>query len=360
MENTQDSCFTTLRPVKVMEGTKMRTRYVSVIIPSKRETALQRCLSSLGKQIYPNNKFEIIIVTTYTISSEIRLPVPLRVIVNNKANQAEARNIAEKVAKGEILAFCDDDCALPQNWISNAVKYFSDNEVATVGGPSIPPLKGVSFREILTGLLMTSFLGAGAHRRAYTAGSETKPRLCKPVEIICANMFVDRRKFLEAGGFDGSVPQEEDRLNSKFLKMGYKLIYDPHCYNIHYQRSWGFGAIRNSFWLMAGQGSLTRKRRKPSSVLYLIPPLFALGLITSPIFLFISPLGSLYILAAIIYITALFVETIRLMYKNRKQLGGIRLFGVLIALPITLFVHHLTSGFGFLYGFLRKSPCKER
>jgi glycosyltransferase involved in cell wall biosynthesis len=329
-------------------------RFVSVIIPSKRETLLQHCLSSLEKQTYPTNMFEVIIVSPKPILNEIHSPMLVRIIVDDKANQAEARNIAEKIARGDVLAFCDDDCVLPSGWIENALKHFSDNKVATVGGPSIPPLKYVSFREIISGLLMMSFLGTGSHRKAYISGHEIKQRLCNPVEIICANMFVDRYKFREVGGFDEVVPQEEDRLNTKFLKRNYKLIYDPKCYNIHYQRPWGFRAVRNIFWLMAGQGSLTAERRVPSSVLYLVPPFFAIGLVAGPFFFSLTLLRDLYIIFASIYVVSVIAEALHLLFKNRDQLSKVQQLGVLIILPFVFLVHHIASGFGFLYGFFRR------
>ena len=192
-------------------------------------------------------------------------------IVDVSVNQAEARNIAEKVATGSILAFCDDDCVLPSTWIETAIRHFCDNDVATVGGPSVPPFTDVTLPELLSGSLMVSFLGTGTHKKAYMSDTDKACR-CSPVNIVCANMFVDRIKFNEVGGFDPIVPQEEDRLNTKLINKGYSMIYDPECSNIHYQRPWGVRFIRNIFWLMCGQGSLTMDRLSPSSKLYLIPP----------------------------------------------------------------------------------------
>jgi glycosyltransferase involved in cell wall biosynthesis len=340
------------------EGAKKdkNNRIVSVIIPSKRKTFIRHCLASLERQTYPKELFEVIIVSPepITIESLTSPSIRIRNIVDEKANQAVARNLAEKVAKGDILAFCDDDCILPPDWIKKAIRHFSDSDVATVGGPSIPPLKGVSLREAISGLLMMSFLGAGRHRKAYTPGSEVKARLCSPVEIICANMFVDRYKFREVGGFDGVVPQEEDRLNIKFMKRGYKLIYDPECFNIHHQRPWGLRSIKNIFWLMAGQGLLTAERHYPSSKWYLIPPLFVVGLTLGPFFPF-AFLRELYIVLVLIYVITITSETLRLLFRFRKELGGFhRLIVVAVTLPLAFLIHHVVSGVGFLYGFIRR------
>jgi GT2 family glycosyltransferase len=299
--------------------------------------------------------FEVIIVSLKPITNEAYSSIPVKTIIDEKANQAEARNIAEKIAKGEVLGFCDDDCILPAHWIESALKHFSNAKVATVGGPSIPPLKNVSLREIISGLLMMSFLGAGKHRKAYTPDSEAKPRFCTTVEIICANMFVDRARFREVGGFDGIVPQEEDRLNNRFLRKGYKLVYDPECFNIHYQRPWGIKAIRNIFWLMAGQGSLTVKRHAPSSIWYLIPPLFVIGLIAGPLFFTFSLfLRELFLAFIFIYAISVVFETLRLLLKAEDDLTITLRLAVLMALPLAFLLHNIASGVGFLYGFFRR------
>ena len=328
-----------------------QNKIVSVIIPSKRGKVLKRCLSSLGKQKYPSQNIEIIVVTPEK-REEIESISNLKIIVDEAANQAEARNIAEKTATGCILAFCDDDCVLPPDWIENALLHFSDDKVATVGGPSIPPFKDVSLSELVSGSLMISYLGTGSHKKAYVANDKATVSSCRPVNIICANMFVDRAKFKEVGGFDPIVPQEEDRLNSKFVAKGYLLVYDPKCCNIHYQRPWGFRFVRNMFWLMAGQGSLSFDRRAPSSKLYLIPPIFAIGLAASPIFLLLPVFNTVYVALVFSYLGVVVAETLRLIYQLKSDAS--KSIGLFFIFPFAIFVHHAVSGFGFIFGFCRR------
>lgn len=331
---------------------------MSVIVPSRREDSLQRCLVSLENQTYPADRFEVIVVSPEKFIIEKASKVTIKNIVDSRANQAEARNIGEKQAKGDILAFCDDDCVLPPNWIENGVKHFSDNSVATVGGPTVPPLKDVSFNELTTGLLMTSFLGTGSHRKAYSAASKAEPHVCRPVEIIGANMFVDRAKFREVGGFDRIVPQEEDRLNTEFVRKGHKIIYDPACSNVHYQRPYGSQFVRNIFWLMNGQGFLATGRLSPSSLYYLVPSLFVTGLIVGPFLFFIPYVSLVYFSALVLYFVSVFAESLRLSVKletPRQQ----KLM-VFLTFPFVLFVHHVVAGLGFMFGSLRQLSHRIR
>jgi glycosyltransferase involved in cell wall biosynthesis len=327
-----------------------------VIIASKRKACLEQCLASLDRQKYPSDMFEIIVVSPEKFVGKNTLSIAVRNIVDSKSNQAEARNIAEKSARGEILAFCDDDCVVPEHWIESGVKHFSDEAVATVGGPGIPPDHNVSFRQLLSGSLMKSFLGTGSHRRAYEATGSVRPHLCRPVEIVCANMFVDRLKFREVGGFDRIVPQEEDRLNTRFLEKGFKLVYDPTCFNEHCQRAYGLGFVCNIFWLMVGQGSLAASRLSPSSLYYLVPSAFVVGLVAGPFLFFIPFVSLLYFSALILYAVVVIGESLHLALKLRVG-NRSRLF-TFLTLPFTFLIHHIVSGCGFLSGFLKQSGQK--
>ncbi|MFQ6136538.1 MAG: glycosyltransferase [Candidatus Hydrothermarchaeales archaeon] len=40
---------------------------------------------------------------------------------------------------GELLAFIDSDAYPRKDWLKNAVKYFSNPEIAAVGGPGLTP-----------------------------------------------------------------------------------------------------------------------------------------------------------------------------------------------------------------------------
>jgi len=331
----------------------MKSPLVSVIIPSKRKTlVLQRCLKSLEEQDYPKELFEVIVASPEPLNVNDEGLMNIRTICCGQANQAEARNIAETLSNGEILAFCDDDCVVPSSWIRNGLKHFqNDKSIATVGGPSIPPLHEVSLSEKITGLMMMSFIGTGSHNKAYLR-SKTEAHFCSPTEIICANMFVDRAKFHEAGGFSGTVPQEEDRLNNEFLKRGYRLMYDPECYNTHYQRSYGLGYLKNIFSLAKGRAYLTMEERKAVNKWYFIPSFFVLGLTLGPLLFWVPLMKTVYFWALFLYIVALFSESLKLSFKVQKD--KIPCF---VMLPFALFTHHFVFGIGSLYGYLRRISC---
>ena len=105
---------------------------VSVIVPTIGRTQFfTTCLPSLEKQFY--KPLEVIIVDNSRscefknkIISLIKNTRRLPLIYVNEYDQsaASARNTGIKKAKGNVLAFIDDDCAADINWLKNIVEYF--------------------------------------------------------------------------------------------------------------------------------------------------------------------------------------------------------------------------------------------
>jgi len=125
--------------------------YVSVIIPTRnRKSLLQKTIRSLQDQIYDKDKFEVVIVddgstdgTYETITSILnQLIYPLRISRQDKKGPASARNLGMSLAKGDILAFTDDDCLPDPAWLCEISKAFSSPEIWAVSGQvfsEIPP-----------------------------------------------------------------------------------------------------------------------------------------------------------------------------------------------------------------------------
>ncbi len=115
----------------------MKTKtFVSVVVCTYNGSEkIDPCLKSLLKQNYED--FEIIVVddgSTDNVASIIKkYPVKLYRYTQNKGLSA-ARNVGIKHAKGEIIAFTDDDCIADIYWLSALVKGYTNEEIAGVGG----------------------------------------------------------------------------------------------------------------------------------------------------------------------------------------------------------------------------------
>lgn len=86
-----------------------------------------------------------------------------------------ARNRAARRAKGEVLAFTDDDTLPPPDWLEKASHYFRNN----------PDLV------MLTGPVEGDVFGWGK-----------KLHISEPFWAIGCNIFIRRKEFLELGGFE--------------------------------------------------------------------------------------------------------------------------------------------------------------
>ncbi len=100
---------------------------VSVIIPNfDGRGYLERCLLSLMKLDYPKENLEVILVNDSPHNSIVNLikrKFPSVKIIQNKKRQgpAECRNIGVKVAKGDLIAFLDNDVEVENNWLKPLV-----------------------------------------------------------------------------------------------------------------------------------------------------------------------------------------------------------------------------------------------
>ena len=117
----------------------MTPKFVSIIIPTYKDWArLSLCLQSLSNQTYDANFFEIIVVNNYTadkVPENYFIPKNCKIVVEGQPGSYVARNAGIKLSKGEIIGFTDSDCIPDEDWISNAVTAFEeDNNFARIAG----------------------------------------------------------------------------------------------------------------------------------------------------------------------------------------------------------------------------------
>jgi len=117
---------------------------ISVVIPTyNRLSSLKKCLLSVLENDYPD--FEITIVDDFSTDGTReyleKLKVQsqkLKVILNEKNLGASAsRNKGIRTAKGEWVAFIDDDCQAEKNWLSELAKKTGNEKAGFVIGNTI-------------------------------------------------------------------------------------------------------------------------------------------------------------------------------------------------------------------------------
>ena len=97
-------------------GTIQRDEHrVSVIIPTLGRDTLMRCRAALAKQT--------------------RMPDQVIVILDHdRRGAAWARNQGLRQATGDLVAFIDDDCVPPEDWLERLVSAIDRHDTAASGG----------------------------------------------------------------------------------------------------------------------------------------------------------------------------------------------------------------------------------
>ena len=217
---------------------------VSVVVPTyNRPDLLRNCLNALVGQQFPPDAYEIIIVDDAG-SEEIRSLVENFTALPDQAQAhshfgidlatrphvryasatqtqgpAAARNIGWRMARGEIIAFTDDDCLPEANWLQEGVAALND-DLAGVSGQVIVPIP------------------------ADPTDYEKNVSRLEEGEFVTANCFYRRSALEQAGGFDERFTmawREDADLQFKLLTLSYKLGCAPAARVLHPVRPapWG-------------------------------------------------------------------------------------------------------------------------
>jgi mycofactocin system glycosyltransferase len=202
---------------------------VSLIVPAHgRPAATRACIESLLALDYPAECREIIVVDD---ASEPPLPLtdlPIRLLRQDRnIGQSAARNLAAREARGELLAFIDNDCIAQPDWLRTLVPYLSEPAVGIAGGRVIAPLSDgaiAAFEAVRSPLDMGPI------------GGEVGPAEAIAYLPTC-NLIVRRDLLLAQAGFDGAMRLGEDvDFIWRALANGVRARYVPEGRIVHYHR----------------------------------------------------------------------------------------------------------------------------
>ena len=113
---------------------------ISVIIPTYRPgTYLRECLDSLWRQTLGHNCFEVIIVLNgcdepyrsniTALLKEAPSDIDVRLLQTDRGGVSNARNMGIEEARGNYIAFIDDDDWLSENYLENLLRLSDDGTI---------------------------------------------------------------------------------------------------------------------------------------------------------------------------------------------------------------------------------------
>lgn len=241
----------------------MADPFISVIVPTYRRPArLAACLEGFTGLDYPVDRFEVVVVDDGSgeppeeVVAAVRSHIKVSLVTIDHGGPAIARNAGAARAKGELLAFTDDDCMVTPGWLRAFAAPFATGDDAMLGGRTVnalPANRYAAASQLLIDHLYRHYNGAPHDARFFASN----------------NIAASAEAFGALGGFDRSfpLPAAEDRdLCLRWRRSGRRLVYVPeavvfHAHSLTLRRFWRqhFTYGRGAFHLHARLAS----RREP-------------------------------------------------------------------------------------------------
>lgn len=210
---------------------------VSVVVPTcNRPDLLSRCLDALMHQHFDPACYEIIVVddgpnldtrfavSRWTARALGQGPIIGYLTTGGTRGPATARNMGWRAARGEIIAFTDDDTIPDSDWLKNGMRAFIGKTHAAWGRIVMPlPPVPTDFQLDAKGL--------------------------ESAEFATANCFCLRRVLETVNGFDErfQMPWREDAdLYFRLLHYDANVVYIPDAVVVHPVRAapWGISVLQ--------------------------------------------------------------------------------------------------------------------
>ncbi len=192
---------------------------VSVVVPTyRRPELLARCLAALAAQDFAPRAFEVVVADdgaeprveglVAAWNARTGAAPPFRYVpVTATRGPAGARNRGWEIARGEVIAFTDDDTIPRPDWLREGMKALDPDAAAVVGRVHVP--------------LPTD--------RALTDYERDIARM-QEAEFLTANCLVRREALRAIGGFDErftSAWREDSDLQFRLLEANGRVLKAP-------------------------------------------------------------------------------------------------------------------------------------
>jgi cellulose synthase/poly-beta-1,6-N-acetylglucosamine synthase-like glycosyltransferase len=271
--------------------------FVSIVIPAKNEESIiKRCIASLEHIDYPRDKLEVVIINdgstdnTKNIVLNYNWKLNFNYIETDGVGVSKARDIGFKNATGDFIAFSDADCTLDSRWIKELLKPFKSN-VAAVGGPNLTPEDDTKFSKCVGTVL--SFLSKPGARYGFVEGD-----VMEIDHNPTCNVMYQKTVLEEVHGFNHKlITADDEELDYRIRKKGYKIMYTPEAKVDHYRRHNWKKFFKMAYNYGLGRMQAIKLHPKMGRWFHFAPSTFVLVIVS---LLLLSFLNYLYFWAALI------------------------------------------------------------
>jgi GT2 family glycosyltransferase len=310
---------------------------------------LRKALASLRGLDFPPGRFEVLVAgadddreSYKAVADEaVSAAYAISFIPCGSANRSALLNAACAAARGGFLAFTDDDCMVPPEWLRRfSAVFYNSRDVGIAGGCDEMAGGGSAFDTAIDRVL-NSFIGSGGLRRgAGIRVGEYYPKLWNmavPHETVL-NVALKNGDGLPQVFKESLVVHEDVDLADRIRGLGKKLAFAPEVRMRHHRDTTFRSFVRRNFRMARTCRSLGI-HRFPHTVL----AVFALGALSLSITsLLYERLWILLLIFTGTYAIPLLAVSIDGLRKTRNLAAS------LIVLPLLVSLH-FARGFGYLF-----------
>ncbi|MEP7193819.1 MAG: glycosyltransferase family A protein [Actinomycetota bacterium] len=217
----------------------------SVVISTRdRGPQLAGCLRKLALQEYPD--FEVVVVDNAPTSDVVRqlvtdAPLTCRYVREDRPGLSRARNAGVAAARGDLIAFLDDDEEADPHWLAELLVGFrSGEQIGCVSGMILPAALDTPAQEWFEQFGGHS-KGRGFTPAEFSARAGQSALYPLPPFGAGGNMAFRREALTAIGGFDVALGAgtlacgaEDTYAFSRVLLGGYRMAYRPSAFVRHH------------------------------------------------------------------------------------------------------------------------------
>jgi glycosyltransferase involved in cell wall biosynthesis len=217
---------------------------ISVIVASRdRAPLLERTLDALCRQVSPGCPYEILVVDNGSLdgtsavvaAAARRASVPVVYLSEAKPGKSHALNTAVAHARGDLLAFTDDDVLPSPGWLAAYTQAFSETGADYAAGRILPLWEATPPRWLTPALHGVLAIPDGGTTRLTLEGIHDQ------VMPIGANMAVRRHVLDRVGGWNPQLGKLKNTLRTgedhefalRLVAAGFAGVYEPAASVLH-------------------------------------------------------------------------------------------------------------------------------
>lgn len=325
------------------------------VIAFNEEKVLNGLFRNISAQTYPHENIEVVLVdsnstdTTRSMMEDFQNTKynfkDVKIVTNNKHNQASAWNCALSVATGDVIIRIDAHAQIPRDFIRRCVDNLDEGEDIVGGGrPNIVDNE-TPWKLTLLAAEESLFGSSIAEYRRPTEKKEYHDSLF--------HAAYRREVFEKVGGFNESLGRTEDNeLHYRIREAGYKMCSCPDIISFQHTRSSLKRMIKqkygNGYWI----GLTTGVCRGCLSYFHFVPFLFLMML---TLFSVAAILGYIYPLLFLCLAYAMFDFTNTVGCFMTKKIKP-----QFVILPLLFPILHIAYGVGTLVGLIKMPFWKRK